>query len=95
MPSLDNVQNIVACVPDGAPGYTPGCDYERVNCPRCRRRCWLGPKAKAKVAAGEAILLCAHCAIRLTRADRSSRRRSIRRPRRGSTKRNATGKCRP
>lgn len=57
--------NICACVPFGAPGFTPGTDYTLQLCPQCGRRCWVGPKQAIAIAAGLAMLRCIICVARL------------------------------
>lgn len=61
---------IIALVPDGAPGYSPGADYQLVDCPRCGRRCWIGPVSFTSVVSDLAIALCSVCAVSVAR-DRS------------------------
>lgn len=54
---------IIACVPYNAPGYTPGQDYTVIRCPKCNRRCWIGPEGR-KLRAGGTPTFCSICVIR-------------------------------
>ena len=55
---------ICACVPYGAPGFTPGTGYQLQLCPKCYRRCWVGPTQAGAILAGIAVLRCMICVAR-------------------------------
>ena len=59
------LQKIAAAVPYNSPGYTPGRDYKVRRCPRCNRRCWVGPIQQLAIDCGKMQLLCMACIVRM------------------------------
>ena len=55
-------QVILVGVPVGAPGYTPGPDYQQLPCDGCRAAMWLGPLQWGRRGSA-AARLCFGCAL--------------------------------
>lgn len=58
--------HICAASPFGSPGYMPGIGYVVRRCPKCDRRCWVGPKQLGMLDSANAVLRCMICAIKET-----------------------------
>jgi len=43
---------LILGIPFGAPGYTPGPDFQLAPCPECHNSMWLGPRQREKIKEG-------------------------------------------
>jgi hypothetical protein len=55
---------VLACVNVGAPGYTPGRDYQQTSCEGCGHSVWIGPRQMAMRANKSARVFCVICCAR-------------------------------